>query len=58
MAATIFNWVCLLILAWLPVDFGIQALHQRQQGKVWTPALMIVGAVLLNVFVIISFQAP
>jgi hypothetical protein len=40
--------VGLLILAWLPVSLGIQALHRTQAKQPWTALALLVCATLTN----------
>lgn len=58
MGLLIFNWVCLILLAWIPIDMAIQGLHQYNLGRKFVAAGMFLAALLINIFLISAFNAP
>lgn len=45
--------ILLFVVAWLPVEMGIQALHQYQADKKYTALLLIAVGIVVNAFMIL-----
>jgi predicted tellurium resistance membrane protein TerC len=52
------QYILLLFVAWIPVDLGIQALHQKQAGKPFAALALIAIAVCANAFFIVFINVP
>ena len=53
-----FNWVCLVLISWLPIDLGMRAERRLGADKPAQAALLLFVALALNVFLVVVFNAP